>query len=284
MIAVLGGLGAALAWACTMLTASRASPLIGSWSTLAWVMLTGLLVVGPITLAQGKPESLDGGAVTWLAIAGLGNITGLLLVYTGLRIGKVGVVGPISSSEGAVAAVIAVLAGETLGVWTGVALLIVAVGVFLASRPPVEEEEKEAGKDDPRAVWFALASALAFGAGLYATGRASIDLPISWAVLPPRLLGVLLVTIPLALAGRLRLTRAALPYVVASGLAEVVGFVSYAIGARHGIAVTAVLASQFAAIAAIGAAVLFKERLTRKGVFGVIVIAIGVALVSALQA
>jgi drug/metabolite transporter (DMT)-like permease len=282
MIAVLGGLGAAVAWACTMLTASRASPLIGSWSTLAWVMLTGLLVVGPVALAQGRPEALDGGAVTWLAVAGFGNITGLLLVYTALRIGKVGVVGPISSSEGAVAAVIAVLAGETLGAWTGVALLIVAIGVFLASRPPVEEEEP--GKDDPRAVWFALGAALAFGAGLYATGRASIDLPISWAVLPPRLLGVLLVTIPLAAAGRLRLTRAAVPYVVASGLAEVVGFVSYAIGARHGIAVTAVLASQFAAIAAIGAAVLFKERLSRTGIFGVVVTAIGVALVSALQA
>jgi drug/metabolite transporter (DMT)-like permease len=282
MIAVLGGLGAALAWAGTMLTASRASPLIGSWSTLAWVMLTGLLVVGPVALVQGRPEALDGGAVTWLAIAGLGNITGLLLVYTALRIGKVGVVGPISSSEGAVAAVIAVLAGETLGAWTGVALLIVAIGVFLASRPPVEEEAP--GKDDPRAVWLALGAALAFGAGLYATGRASIDLPISWAVLPPRLLGVLLVTIPLAAAGRLRLTRAAVPYVVASGLAEVVGFVSYAIGARHGIAVTAVLASQFAAIAAIGAAVLFKERLSRTGVFGVVVTAIGVALVSALQA
>jgi drug/metabolite transporter (DMT)-like permease len=282
MIAVLGGLGAAVAWACTMLTASRASPLIGSWSTLAWVMLTGLLVVGPVAFAQGRPDSLDSGAVTWLAVAGFGNITGLLLVYTGLRIGKVGVVGPISSSEGAVAAVIAVLAGETLGAWTGVALLVVAVGVFLASRPP--EEHEEAGKDDPRAVWFALGAALAFGAGLYATGRASIDLPISWAVLPPRLLGVLLVTIPLALAGRLRLTRAAAPWVVASGLAEVVGFVSYAIGARHGIAVTAVLASQFAAIAAIGAAVLFKERLSRVGVYGVVVTAIGVALVSALQA
>jgi len=282
MIAVLGGLGAALAWACTMLTASRASPLIGSWSTLAWVMLTGLLVVGPVAAAQGRPESLDSGAVTWLAVAGIGNITGLLLVYTGLRIGKVGVVGPISSSEGAVAAVIAVLAGETLGAWTAAALLVVAVGVFLASRPPAEREEE--GKDDPRAAWFALASALAFGAGLYATGRASIDLPISWAVLPPRLLGVVLVTIPLAAAGRLRLTRAAVPWVVASGLAEVVGFVSYAIGARHGIAITAVLASQFAAIAAIGAAVLFKERLSRTGVFGVVVTAIGVALVSALQA
>jgi uncharacterized membrane protein len=282
MIAVLGGLGAAVAWACTMLTASRASPLIGSWSTLAWVMLTGLLVVGPVALVEGRPESLDSGALTWLVIAGLGNITGLLLVYTGLRIGKVGVIAPISSSEGAVAAVIAVAAGETLGVWTAVGLLIVAVGVVLASRPPAEHEE--AGKDDPRAVWFALAAALAFGAGLYATGRASIELPTAWAVLPPRLLGVLLVTIPLAVAGRLRLTRAAVPYVVASGLAEVAGFVSYAIGARHGIAVAAVLASQFAALAAIGAAVLFKERLTRAGVLGVVVIAIGVAVVTALQA
>src|SRR6478736_4784708 len=97
MIAVLGGLGAAVAWAATMLTASRASPLIGSWSTLAWVMLTGLLVVGPVALLQGQPEGLDRGAVTWLAIAGIGNITGLLLVYTALRIGKVGVIAPISS-------------------------------------------------------------------------------------------------------------------------------------------------------------------------------------------
>ena len=281
MIAVLGGLGAALAWATTMLTASRASPLIGSWSTLAWVMLTGLLVVGPVALVQGRPEGLDRGAMTWLAIAGFGNIAGLLLVYTALRIGKVGVIAPISSTEGAVAAVIAVVAGETLGVWTAFALIIVAAGVVLAARPA---EPEEAGHDDPRAALLALAAALAFGAGLYATGRASLDLPIAWAVLPPRLLGVVFVTVPLALSGRLLLTRKAVPFVVASGLAEVAGFVSYAVGARHGIAIAAVLASQFAALAAVGAAVLFKERLTRVGVAGVVVIAVGVAVVSALQA
>jgi drug/metabolite transporter (DMT)-like permease len=265
-----------------MLTASRASPRIGPWSTLGWVMLTGLLVVGPVAVAQGRPAALDGGAMAWLAVAGVGNITGLLLVYTGLRIGKVGMIAPISSCEGAVAAVIAVAAGEHLGAWTGVALVAIAVGVVLAARPPAEKEE--AGHDDPRAAWFAIGAALAFGAGLYATGRASLDLPIAWAVLPPRLLGVALVTIPLALAGRLRLTKEAAPLVIASGLAEVAGFVSFAIGARHGIAIAAVLASQFAALAAVGAAVLFKERLGRVGVVGVVVIAIGVAVVSALQA
>jgi drug/metabolite transporter (DMT)-like permease len=275
-------LGAALAWAVTTLTAARASPLIGSWSTLAWVMLIGLVVVGPIALAQGKPEGLDSGAVVWLAIAGLGNVGGLLLVYSGLRIGKVGVVAPIASSEGAVAAVVAVAAGEQLGAWTAVALVAIAAGIVLAARPPAEQEE--AGRDDPRAAVFALGAAIAFGASLYATGRASLDLPIAWAILPPRLLGVVLVTVPLAVAGRLRLTRAAAPFVVVSGLAEVVGFVSYALGARHGIAIAAVLASQFAALAAIGAALLFKERLTRLGVVGVVVIAIGVAVVSALRA
>jgi drug/metabolite transporter (DMT)-like permease len=239
------------------------------------------VVVGPVALAGGRPDELDRGALVWLAIAGLGNVGGLLMVYSGLRIGKVGVVAPIASSEGAVAAIVAVAAGEHLGAWTAVALVAIAAGIVLAARPPVEREE--AGRDDPRAAWFALGAAIAFGASLYATGRASLDLPIAWAVLPPRLLGVVLVTVPLAVAGGLRLTRRAAPLVVASGLAEVAGFVSYAIGARHGIAVAAVLASQFAALAAIGAALLFKERLTRAGVVGVAVIAVGVAVVSALR-
>jgi drug/metabolite transporter (DMT)-like permease len=282
MIAILGGLGAACAWAVTTLTAARASRLIGTPATLAWVMLTGFVVVAPVALAEGRPAALDGGAFAWLAIAGAGNVAGLLLVYSGLRIGKVGVVSPISSTEGAVAAVIAVVAGERLGAWTAAALVLIAVGVILAARPAVEPDA--AGRDDPRAVVFGMAAALAFGASLYATGRASLELPIAWAVLPPRLLGVAFVTIPLALLGGLRLTRAAAPIVVASGLAEVAGFVSYSIGARHGIAVTAVIASQFAAIAAVAAGFLFRERLGRTGVAGVIVIAVGVAAVSALRA
>jgi drug/metabolite transporter (DMT)-like permease len=282
LIAILGGLGAAASWAVTSLTAARASRLIGSPATLAWVMLTGLLVVGPVVLAEGKPSGLDAGAAGWLAVAGAGNVGGLLLVYSGMRIGKVGIVAPISSSEGAVAALIAVAAGERLGAGTAVALAVVAAGVVLAARSSSAVEE--GGHDDPRAALFALAAAGAFGSSLYATGRASLDLPIAWAVLPPRLFGVVLVTVPLALAGRLRVSRAALPYVVGSGLAEVTGFVSYSLGARHGIAVTAVLASQFAAIAAVAAAFLFRERLGRTGVVGVVVIAAGVAAVSALRA
>jgi drug/metabolite transporter (DMT)-like permease len=281
VIAILGGLGAACSWAITTLTAARSSRLIGSPATLGWVMLVGLLVVGPVALAEGKPAGLDRTTLGWLVVAGAGNIVGLLLVYTGMRIGKVGVVAPISSSEGAVAALIAVAAGEHLRIWTALALAVIVVGVVLAARPPADVEQ---GGHDPRAALCGLAAAGAFGSSLYATGRASLDLPIAWAVLPPRLLGVLFMTIPLAALGRLRLTRAAVPYVVLGGLVEVSGFVSYSIGARHGIAVAAVIASQFAAVASLAAGVLFRERLGRTGVAGVIVIAVGVAAVSALRA
>ena len=279
MIAILGGLGAAASWSITMLTATRASRLIGSPATLAWVMLTGFAVVGPVALAEGKPAALDGEALGWLALAGFGNVGGLLCIYSGLRRGNVGVIAPISSTEGAVAALIAVAAGEHLGIGTALALAAIVVGIVVTARAPAPDADV-----DPRAALFGVGAAGAFGASLYATGRASLDLPLMWAVLPPRLLGVAFVTLPLLVVRRLQLTREALPFVVASGLAEVAGFVSYAVGARHGIAIAAVLGSQFAALAVVGAAVLFKERLGRMGIAGVVVIAVGVAVVSALRA
>jgi drug/metabolite transporter (DMT)-like permease len=127
-------------------------------------------------------------------------------------------------------------------------------------------------------------AALSFGASLYATGQVGTELPLVWAVFPPRVVGVIAIALPIALARRLVLTRAALPFVLASGLAEVAGFASYALGARHGIAVSAVLASQFGAIAAVAAFVIFRERLARPQVAGVAAIAIGVAILTALQA
>ena len=69
-----------------------------------------------------------------------------------------------------------------------------------------------------------------------------------------------------------------------SGVAEVVGFVSFVVGARHGIAIAAVLGSQFAALAAIAAFLFFGERLRRVQIAGVCAIAIGVAMLAVLRA
>ena len=77
--------------------------------------------------------------------------------------------------------------------------------------------------------------------------------------------------------------RDALPFVVVVGLCEVLGFASFAWGARHGVAVSAVLASQFAAIAAVVSYVAFRERLARIQVVGVATIVVGVSVLGALN-
>ncbi len=275
MIALLGGLGAALAWGTGTFCSARSSRSIGAWSVVGWVMLFGL-VANLVVIASGpSPGSLVAADIAWMLVSGLGNAAGLLLEYTALRSGKVGIVTPLTSTEGALAALLAVAAGEALGLAPAGLLAIIALGVVLAGVAPEEQPVP-----DQRAwLTFSLAglAALSFGVGIFATGRLSASLPVGWAVLPPRLVGVAVVTIPLALSRRLRLSRAALPLVVFTGVAEVLGFVCFAVAARESVAVAAVLGSQFAAVASMAAYLLLRERLTRLQLAGVVLILAGVA-------
>jgi drug/metabolite transporter (DMT)-like permease len=283
MIAVLGGLGAAVAWGISTLCSSRSSRMIEPWSVVSFVMLVGLVITAPIAAIRGVPAHLNAESVTWLVISGAGNVGGLVLAYCALRIGQVVLVAPLISTEGALAAVIALLAGESLSGGVGLALAIVALGVCLSSVPRTDAPEEHRARH-PAAVALAVFSACVFGASLYATGRAGSTVPSAWVVLSARAIGTLALAIPLALAGRLRLTAGALPLVVAAGMCEVLGFFSYTAGARNGIAVAAVLSSQFATLAAVGAYAIFGERLSRIQLAGVTSVVAGVALLSALRA
>jgi drug/metabolite transporter (DMT)-like permease len=283
-MAILGGLGAAVAWAVTILCASRASRLIDSASVLGWVMLTGFCIVVPWALLEGIPNELDADMTAWLLLAGLGNIVGLLLTYSALRTGNVGIVAPIVSTEGAVAAILAVLAGEQLGAGSAAILALIALGIALAATTAESPVEATVDRHSAAVPLLAFLAAGSFGLSIYATARASAELPIAWAVAPPRILGVLFIALPLAATSRLRITRKALPLVVASGIGEVVGFALFAIGSRHSVAIAAVLSSQFAALAAVAAYFLFRERLSRLQLVGVTTIVAGVTVLTAMQA
>ena len=283
-MAILGGLGAAVAWAVTILCASRASRLIDSASVLGWVMLTGFCIVVPWGLLEGIPDDLDSNTAAWLLLAGAGNLFGLLLAYSALRTGDVGIIAPIVSTEGAVAAILAVLAGEELGAGSAAILALIAVGIALAATTAQSPLETSAGRHRAAVPLLAFVAACSFGVSIYATARASAELPIAWAVAPPRILGVLFIAVPLAATARLHITRKALPLVLASGIGEVVGFALFVVGARHSVAIAAVLSSQFAAIAAVAAYFLFRERLSRLQLAGVTTIVAGVTVLTALQA
>jgi len=282
VIAILGGLTAAAMWASSSLCTSRSTRMLPPVVVLGWVLLVGAVISAPFAFWGGVPEALGTEHAGWLVLVTLGNTAGLLCAYSSLRFGKVGVVAPITSAQGAAAAIVAIMAGEELAAGAGIALGAIVIGVVLSSmaRGPDEDTERREGL----AITFAIAAAAFFGMGLFVMGHLSAELPVAWVLFPTRLLGVILLTVPLALLGRLKMTREALPLVVASGVLEVLGLVAYNVGAREGIAVAAVLASQFAAMAAVAAYFLFRERLARIQVAGVVVIAVGVAILTGSQA
>lgn len=282
MIAIVGGLTAAAMWAASVLCISRSTRMLPPVAILGSVLLIGSVISAPFALAQGVPAGFGREQLVLIGLTAIGNTTGLLFAYSSLRFGRVGVVAPITSAQGAAAAVIAVLAGEQIATGAGVALGVIVLGVVLSSM--TRSNELGSDRREGVAVALAIGAALFFGLGLFAMGRLSEDVPIAWIIFPSRTIAVLLVTIPLAVAGRMRMTREAAPLVVASGLLEIAGLVAFTLGARHGIAVAAVLGSQFAAIAAVAAFVLFRERLARVQIVGVAVIATGVAVLTALQA
>lgn len=287
MVAILGGLGAAMSWAIATLASSRSSRMIGPMSVLGWVMAVGLAAaIVPALLA--RPIELGLPEIVGLVVVGLSHNIGLLLAYAALSIGRVSIVAPIVATEGALAALISIVLGETLAIATAVLLGAIAVGVVLAAAER-SADRPASPTDDPsqtrRAALLAIAAAVTFSVGLVLAGRlGSEGMPPAWVMLVSRTVGVLVIVLPLVVTRRFRLTRPALPLVVLAGLLEVFGGAIYIVAASEGVAVAAVLSSQFAALAAVGGYLLFGERIQRLQLVGVVVIATGITVLAALQA
>ena len=258
---------------------ARASRLVGAQSTVAWMMLIGLLVLAPVVVAGGG-NGVDIHSAGWLALGGAGNVGGLLLSQRAVTHGRVGVIAPIVAAEGGVAALIAIAAGASVEALRGAALVLVLCGVALTGRTNLTEPHSRLA--ERRAVALACAAALAFGAGLYATAQAGSLVPLAWAALPPRLVGAALVAAPLAARARLAIEPRVLPWIAVAAVCEVLGFLSYGFGARDSLVTTAVLASLTGAVAAALGRFFLAERLAAHQLAGIAVIVGGVALLGAL--
>lgn len=317
MTAILGGLAAAVLWATATLASSRSSRMIGSRVVLAWVMVVGTIVGLPLALVTGVPRVVTVEAWAWMALAGVCYSAGLYATYRALSFGKVSIVAPIVATEGAIGALIAVALGDTLGLAAMVLLALIAAGVVLAAiepaRPDVPAGTIELAADaldgpavevdggEPpsvsgaavpfaeaqvpdrtrEAALLAITAALIFGVGLVSAGKAAMLVAPIWVAVSSRIVGLAIVALPLVLQGRFTVTRRALPLVIVAGIGEVIGSTSAAWAATASIPISAVLGSQFAAIAAVVAYLLFGERLSRSQVLGVILIVAGVSALAA---
>lgn len=287
MTAVIAGILTALIWTVATLCSARASRRIGAPSTVAGVAIVGLIATVPLLATAPAFSDSDSSQLPWLIVAGGGNILGLLLGYAALNRGKVSIVAPITSTEGAIAATIAILAGEPVTAVLLICLSLVVTGIALtAYGPEADTSDLDPGAaartGGPLFLAMACSSALLFGVSLYAVGHSSGVVPAPWIVASGRIFGVLVIALPLLLTRRFRMTREALPFVIVCGLAEVLGFLAITWGSQDSIAITAVLASQFAVLTVIVSKFL-GERVERHQLAGAVIAGVGVGAVTLLR-
>ena len=163
----------------------------------------------------------------------------------------------------------------------GFVLLMIVIGILIAARS--KDPDPFPGERPVLAAGFASLGACLFAIGLISTGFLSGELPLAWVLLPARIVGVLLFTLPLLLSGRLRVTRQAFLWISLLAAADLLGIGMYTIGAAQNLPVTAVLASQMAPLAAILAFFFFRERLGKGQIAGLIIMVGGVTLLALLQ-
>jgi drug/metabolite transporter (DMT)-like permease len=277
MIAVLGGLGAALCWTVTGVFAQRASRRIGELSTFAWASLIGFgIAVVPAVIAILSSTPSQRTLVT-LALSGVLNVAGLVAQFSALRRGPVSVVVPISSTEGAIAALLAAATGSHLRPAGWAALAILFSGVLITA---VSQWSTESSGAELKPIGLAVIAALCFGTGLFFQGRGGQHAPLALAVVPPSLMGTLLVALPMVSRSRLASPRGSSGWLAGVAIAEILGFVSYIVGARHSVPVAAVLSAQYATLSVLVGVTVLRERMAPAQVIGLVLTIAGVAILS----
>jgi drug/metabolite transporter (DMT)-like permease len=273
----LGVLGA-LVWGTAAAIGGIAARRVGASRTVAWGMLVGIVVALPIALATGEPGRVDLRTAGWIVLVAAGMLSGLAFVYAGVRRGSIAVVAPISATYGGVAALIAVLGGEPLTVLAGIAFALAVVGAVLAARGDTATPGRPS--DTRVAVLLGLGAAIVWGIQLWAGGQIGDDLGASWLVAAVRVVGIVVVTLPVLLLGRMRIDRGSFKFVALAGVGEVLGFTVYLLAAGYGVAQASVLTSQYGAVAAIIGVVALGERLRPMQYAGIAMILIAVTLLA----
>lgn len=234
-------------------------------------MLVALLVSGEY--AAGVPLQEY---VGWAILASLSGLCGLVVFYTALAAGRMGVVSPIASLGVLVPLGVGLLRGESPSGLQDFGILIAVVGVVLASGPEVS------GKVGLRPVLLALLAALMFGlfaVFLAAGSQASAVLTLTAQRTTSALVILALALVVGSIGG---LQRGDLPRLSVIGVFDVGANLAFGIATTLGLlAVVAVLGSIYPVVTVILAWAVLRERLLPVQYIGVAATLVGVALIAA---
>lgn len=260
LLTVALGLAAAVCWGLPDSWLAQATRSVGPFPVVFGSVLIGAAVIAPAAFFVDLPDWTVRGVLLAVGVGAL-SACAYQIGFTAFRDGSVSIVAPIIACEGAVAAAIAIAAGEEV---TGVvlALLPVAVtGVVLAAMGE--------GGGRKGALPAAVAASI-WGVILVLSVPIADDLGVYWGFLLVRL-SALVLMLPLALrSGAATRWLGDRRRVAAWGLGDSAAYLLFVAAAHNGpVAVASVLAAQFATVAVVVAMAFFGERPRTRQLVGV---------------
>jgi drug/metabolite transporter (DMT)-like permease len=239
------------------------------------VEIVGLAAMAAAALVTREPFPEPGPAAL-AAVGGIAGLIGLVCLYHGLSVGRMGVVAPVT---GVLAAIVPVVVGVVLEgalpplAWVGVGFALVAV--VLVSRAG-------GGEGGRSGLEFAVAGGLGIGLSQVFLGLIP-EGSLFWALAIVKLsAGVLLVAVILLARQAWRVPRRVVPAAIGVAVLDSAGNGLFLLAAQAGaLAIAAVLSSLYPVMTVILAVTLLRERITRVHVVGIAAAAVAIVLIGA---
>lgn len=283
----LWGAATALSWGSADIIGRWTGGRFGAAVALAGTMLTSVLVLGGLLLAQGQPLLADPAHLPVPLVAGIANAIGTLCLILALVRGPVVVTAPITASYPMVNLLLGVLEGVYPSAEQWVAIAVVMAGVVLVSRG-AESAGGGGGAEAAAAarrrllvsVAIALTSALGFALSIHAIQAVSAEQGELQATFLMRVGGaVTAIAILLALPRqRRRVPLRWWPVLALQGLLDGGAYVLLLYGsAGAGAQIVVVVAATYCVVPVLFGRFVLKERMGWPQVAGLVAIVAGVA-------
>jgi drug/metabolite transporter (DMT)-like permease len=261
---ILLGLTAALSWGLADYFAALASRRTGSFRVVLGFHLAAMVLLTVLLLASREGLSdVSGADLAWFALLGVLGAVSYLAFYQALAIGPISIVSPIVSAYAAVTVVCAVvIGGERLAAGETAAIVVVILGVLLASSDLAQMRHIE--RVALLGILLALLTAIVIGAFVY--GVAHFSAEYGWLVpifLARGFTTVLLVLISLR-GGEWRFEDRSprlLATIAGIAVVDTLGYVAFNFGVRHeDTSVVATAAAPYAVVPIVAGVMLLHER------------------------
>jgi drug/metabolite transporter (DMT)-like permease len=260
---VIYGLVAALGWGLADFGGAVAGRKLGSlWVVLVAQTFTALAMSAVIIVARSPLDPMWG-AIPLLLLNGAFSATAYVTHYRALELGPVAVVSPVGATYALVGSILAiVLLGERPGAVAIAGGLVTVFGVMLTS---TDLPRLRAGTHGiPPGLPWAIVSAICFGAGGFTLARLSRDLGWEVGLWGSRIVQ-LVAFLVVAAIGRRELARhrphAAGTWVaIATGAADLLGVLAFAIGVNKGFVTIVLVASAVFPLIAVGLSIAFLDE------------------------